>query len=180
MVIGFIAILPVNDDEPLTLPPYFSVDFIVKNWSGRRDSNPRPRPWQGRALPLSYTRIREEPAEGSRRAAPPMPKRGGDCNNRTTAIRCRIFLRRMRHGRPGRSNRTARIAVWIEKPIRAQTGPVLPDGAPRGGAPLRSKEQLIGILLTCDCRKPNSIGDNCQELSAQFRNPIRQAQAREN
>ena len=26
--------------------------------SGRRDSNPRPRPWQGRALPLSYTRIR--------------------------------------------------------------------------------------------------------------------------
>ncbi len=22
-----------------------------KNWSGRRDSNPRPRPWQGRALP---------------------------------------------------------------------------------------------------------------------------------
>jgi hypothetical protein len=26
-------------------------------WSGRRDSNPRPRPWQGRALPLSYTRI---------------------------------------------------------------------------------------------------------------------------
>src|SRR5437660_1315528 len=26
-------------------------------WSGRRGSNPRPRPWQGRALPLSYTRI---------------------------------------------------------------------------------------------------------------------------
>ena len=31
-----------------------------KFWSGRRDSNPRPRPWQGRALPLSYTRIRED------------------------------------------------------------------------------------------------------------------------
>ncbi len=29
-----------------------------EDWSGRRDSNPRPRPWQGRALPLSYTRIR--------------------------------------------------------------------------------------------------------------------------
>ena len=27
------------------------------NWSGRRDLNPRHRPWQGRALPLSYTRI---------------------------------------------------------------------------------------------------------------------------
>ena len=30
----------------------------VKFWSGRRDSNPRPQPWQGCALPLSYTRIR--------------------------------------------------------------------------------------------------------------------------
>ncbi len=25
------------------------------HWSGRRDSNPRPQPWQGCALPLSYT-----------------------------------------------------------------------------------------------------------------------------
>src|SRR3954464_7763878 len=28
-------------------------------WSGRRDSNPRPQPWQGCALPLSYTRATE-------------------------------------------------------------------------------------------------------------------------
>src|SRR5216683_3864743 len=28
-------------------------------WSGRRDSNPRPQPWQGCALPLSYTRIQK-------------------------------------------------------------------------------------------------------------------------
>ena len=27
-----------------------------KIWSGRRDSNPRPQPWQGCALPLSYAR----------------------------------------------------------------------------------------------------------------------------
>ena len=27
------------------------------NWSGRRDSNPRPQPWQGYALPLSYARV---------------------------------------------------------------------------------------------------------------------------
>jgi hypothetical protein len=32
---------------------------MKKSWSGRRGSNPRPRPWQGRALPLSYTRIRD-------------------------------------------------------------------------------------------------------------------------
>ena len=34
-------------------------------WSGRRDSNPRPQPWQGCALPLSYTRIKDAPAGGS-------------------------------------------------------------------------------------------------------------------
>ena len=28
----------------------------MKRWSGRRDSNPRPQPWQGCALPLSYAR----------------------------------------------------------------------------------------------------------------------------
>jgi hypothetical protein len=26
-------------------------------WSGRRDSNPRPSPWQGDALPLSHFRV---------------------------------------------------------------------------------------------------------------------------
>src|SRR5579859_7162396 len=30
--------------------------MILENWSGRRDSNPRPQPWQGCALPLSYAR----------------------------------------------------------------------------------------------------------------------------
>src|SRR6266567_413970 len=30
--------------------------FILKLWSGRRDLNPRPSPWQGDALPLSYSR----------------------------------------------------------------------------------------------------------------------------
>ena len=29
-----------------------AIDIMLnKKWSGRRDSNPRPRPWQGRALP---------------------------------------------------------------------------------------------------------------------------------
>ena len=27
-----------------------------KNWSGKGDLNPRPSPWQGDALPLSYSR----------------------------------------------------------------------------------------------------------------------------
>ena len=28
----------------------------IENWSGRRDSNPRPQPWQGCILPLNYFR----------------------------------------------------------------------------------------------------------------------------
>ena len=35
-------------------------EFIFMNssltWSGRRDSNPRPPPWQGDVLPLNYFR----------------------------------------------------------------------------------------------------------------------------
>ena len=33
------------------------LNYIRKNWSGRRDSNSRPSPWQGDALPLSHFRI---------------------------------------------------------------------------------------------------------------------------
>jgi hypothetical protein len=29
---------------------------VLKNWSGKGDLNPRPSPWQGDALPLSYSR----------------------------------------------------------------------------------------------------------------------------
>ena len=31
-----------------------------KGWSGKRDSNPRLRPWQGRTLPLSYSRSNDQ------------------------------------------------------------------------------------------------------------------------
>src|SRR5579863_4071907 len=37
-------------------PPAESKLGLKRNWSGRRGSNPRHRPWQGRALPLSYSR----------------------------------------------------------------------------------------------------------------------------
>jgi hypothetical protein len=36
----------VQDQSPTT----------SKKWSGKRDSNPRLRPWQGRTLPLIYSR----------------------------------------------------------------------------------------------------------------------------
>src|SRR5262249_25556774 len=40
-------------------------DFPEEIWSGRRDSNPRPQPWQGCALPLSYARAPAEWRRGS-------------------------------------------------------------------------------------------------------------------
>ena len=50
--------LPRNgNDKAAFRRPVRTYSDIEKIWSGRRDSNPRPRPWQGRALPLSYTRI---------------------------------------------------------------------------------------------------------------------------
>src|SRR3712207_3385463 len=36
--------------------PWFPRGPLI--WSGKRDLNPRPSPWQGDALPLSYSRIR--------------------------------------------------------------------------------------------------------------------------
>src|ERR1044072_6779608 len=41
-------------------------------WSGRRDSNPRPQPWQGCALPLSYARSERDRQAGPGKA----PDRG--------------------------------------------------------------------------------------------------------
>src|SRR5579863_7401077 len=53
-----------KNEKPAESGPSSDCRFL-ETWSGRRDSNPRPRPWQGRALPLSYTRIREMAGEGS-------------------------------------------------------------------------------------------------------------------
>ena len=35
----------------------FEGHLVSENWSGRWDSNPRPSPWQGDALPLSHFRL---------------------------------------------------------------------------------------------------------------------------
>src|ERR1700744_4742477 len=44
-----------------TISPIRSlIGHKAATWSGRRDLNPRPSPWQGDALPLSYSRIRPE------------------------------------------------------------------------------------------------------------------------
>ena len=51
--------------------------FRGEGWSGRRDSNPRPLPWQGSALPLSYSRVGGKlykPPEPCASPRPPDPK----------------------------------------------------------------------------------------------------------
>ena len=51
----------------LPIPP-------LRPWSGRRDSNPRPPPWQGGALPLSHFRTRRPGgADASRPGSRPTP-----------------------------------------------------------------------------------------------------------
>jgi hypothetical protein len=40
-----------------------------EGWSGKRDSNPRLRPWQGRTLPLSYSRPRRRQPNPDRNTA---------------------------------------------------------------------------------------------------------------
>src|SRR4051794_8136792 len=56
--------------------------WLLRNWSGRWDSNPRPQPWQGCALPLSYARLtcRARPGEVASVIAQPLPK----CNSPAT------------------------------------------------------------------------------------------------
>src|SRR5690606_25312859 len=50
----------------------------VEDWSGKRDSNPRLRPWQGRTLPLSYARSPERVAasDSSTHGAAPRKSHG--------------------------------------------------------------------------------------------------------
>src|SRR3974390_205266 len=70
-------------EKPACQGAFVKLCHLQKIWSGRRGSNPRPRPWQGRALPLSYTRVRKMLAAtrgaGNGR---PMPNAAGECNAR--------------------------------------------------------------------------------------------------
>ena len=63
----------------------------LKYWSGKRDSNPRPSPWQGDALPLSYSRMVV------------------DCR---TSLKYEIFWRRSRPDRADEKRRSRRSGQW--------------------------------------------------------------------
>ncbi len=58
-------------------------------WSGRRDSNPRPSPWQGDALPLSHFRIWCGWRDLNPHGRPLDPKSSASANSATPAY---IFI----------------------------------------------------------------------------------------
>ena len=58
--------------EPTMVPNAPKESNLLKEWSGRWDSNPRLQPWQGCALPLSYARILP-PRNGAPIIAPGRP-----------------------------------------------------------------------------------------------------------
>ena len=66
--------------SPLVSGPSSTFSVLQDLWSGRRGSNPRPRPWQGRALPLSYTRIRCRRSRADSGRA--MPNAAPECNSK--------------------------------------------------------------------------------------------------
>gem|GEM_PF-1495136 len=88
-----------------------------KGWSEKRDSNPRPRPWQGRALPtelfspLAYM-VREGRVELPHPKIPE-PKSGASANSATLAFVC-VSCLLIFSGAPGRI-RTCDL--WIRSPL---------------------------------------------------------------
>src|SRR5580765_2558170 len=73
---------------------------LSEGWSGKRDSNPRLRPWQGRTLPLSYSRPNDQrttrPVRLSSIDARLKPSRSTRSLDLRHAKRLRRFLRRRR------------------------------------------------------------------------------------
>ena len=74
------SVSPENEKPADIAGPSSKLCLFENFWSGRRGSNPRPRPWQGRALPLSYTRIREIGGDHSPVTGRAMPNAARECN----------------------------------------------------------------------------------------------------
>jgi hypothetical protein len=62
-----------------------------KCWSGRGDSNPRPQPWQGCALPLSYTRLIQINQVVSLITLLPVWSKRTKCNFRVTEVKVAVL-----------------------------------------------------------------------------------------
>ena len=173
-----------------------SVDFAWRNWSGRRDSNPRPQPWQGCALPLSYTRIR------LRRGVAPgvarfMAQSRMVCNRLRAAFFRRTAMRHDFSGRScGRSGKSAaagvarhrkyelRVARFV--PVRVEVDLRLPEAkrirakiAPRRACRIAGKNRGCVIDLAradvpiASMRKPRSPRKAPESLATRVRRQSR-------
>src|ERR1700722_12178582 len=115
---GFAGSIARKTKSPMTQRAFVELCHFAKIWSGRRDSNPRPRPWQGRALPLSYTRIREIGGDDAPATGRAMPNALPECNSRHEGLYGRIVGQIRRSG--GKSGqkcpgRVPPIANWAFK-----------------------------------------------------------------
>ena len=75
-----------ENESPYPAKKYWKLRPLLF-WSEKRGSNPRPRPWQGRALPLSYSRSWYERGDlNSHIVKIPDPKSGASANSATLAF----------------------------------------------------------------------------------------------
>src|SRR5205809_1350432 len=137
-----------TDSKSAVLPLDEGAAVREESWSGRRDSNPRPSPWQGDALPTEPL-----PPETFR-----PPHGGAESQNRTgdTAIFSRVLYQlsylgpkvnqpsaaRRRvggyHGPRAPSNRPEALGTTQSSPARPAE-----SVAPSGGSPVSCRSRLI-------------------------------------
>src|SRR5579883_1707501 len=106
--------------------PALPLGHVAAPWSGRRDSNSRPPPWQGGALPLSY--FRGWPVASLSKRGRLCWCRGGDLNSYarkgTTPSRWRVCL--FHHlGKCGRTRRVIGRSGGTRTPDRRFWRPLL-------------------------------------------------------
>ena len=127
-------------------------------WSGKRDSNPRLRPWQGRTLPLSYSR-------SCRATATPKCSTGssGARNPRGRSSRQRASFR------PATPSRIrTRLARRPRRPRLAEQGHAQ-DGRP-GGADARP-HGVRGANRQRPCRGRQAVDAGRQQHERRHRGP---------
>ena len=149
------AVLPLDEGAPADLGslslaggrPGPGRSSRTRKWSGRRDSNPRPSPWQGDALPTEPL-----PLE-----APTTRSGGAESQDRTgdTAIFSRVLYQLSYLGpmanqaRPpvgGPQDSThVRLATRRRRPERTSSAPVKQGPAPRSPLPI-VRQPAPGVL----------------------------------
>ena len=109
-------------------------------WSGRRDSNSRPPPWQGGALPLSYFR----PTPTDVRSAGPARRRpfGAPSIHRVRVEGCRVVPRM----------RLELIRPCEHRPLKTACLPIPPPGPERAVRPQPVSRGRSGGIRTPDLR----------------------------